>query len=262
MEVPKRLSSATVGRSHERKDGGKHAFDSDTSRTTAPRSVSSASAKDNRKSTSVAFDRKTANLSSDDHDALESVGSGTSSQPSSTSKPVRVGCASRKSSAGRSGDLNPRERQNGNLWMIGPVTSSDTITDASQTISEGLRGERIRKLQRLSKARDRDFLMQLEEMFTCARDSKKGPAGEKYREAAERLGHEYNVVAMKYLQSGANAVALHLLQGAESVITEAGPSLNLDSLKGLTYNNLGCYFRREGGIHCTFCCDLSVCTEW
>jgi hypothetical protein len=242
MEIRKRPVSATMMRDLSRKDTAKQpTFDSDVSKS----GTATNSGKDLRRPVSVAFDRKTLTASSVEDDPLESVGSAStaSSQPSSTSKPIRIGLHGKKVSSSRSSD----PRQGNHLWMIGPtVNLRDPGGDGPQSVGTvGLRGERLRKLQRISKARDREALMQLEDLLSSC-SSVRGPSGEQYRIAAEKLGREYNVIAMKYLQSGANAVALHLLQGAESVITEAGPSHNLDALKGLTYNNLGCYFRREG----------------
>ena len=251
MEVTKRpVSTAALRDSSSRKDGAKPSI-FDTDRSTAPgsRSQSANLVKDLRRPGTVAFVRKATTVSSTDDDAQESVvsASSASSQPSSTSKLLRVG-SSKKASSSRSADV----KQGNNLWMIGPAVVASALSgDVPQTVGTGgLAGERIRKLQRIARARDREALVQLEEMLlacTSGRGSS-GPSGEKYRLAAEKLGREYNVIAMKHLQCGANAVALCLLQGAESVISEVGPSHNLDALKGLTYNNLGCYFRREGRL--------------
>jgi hypothetical protein len=139
--------------------------------------------------------------------------------------------------------------------MIGPGMNSQVGKNSETHAVDddaGLQGERLRKLQQVSKARDRELLTQLEGALRSSMSGKgfDGPKGDRYHDACDKLGREYNIIAMKYLQSGANAVALDLLRGAESVITEAGPCHRLDSLKALTCNNLGCYFRREGNDSC------------
>ncbi len=139
--------------------------------------------------------------------------------------------------------------------MIGPGMNSQVGNEYHEFDDDaGLQGERLRKLQQVSKARDRELLTQLEGALRSSMSGKgvDGPRGDRYQDACDKLGREYNIIAMKYLQSGANAVALDLLRGAESVMTEAGPFHRLDSLKALTCNNLGCYFRREG----TYLCDI------
>ena len=139
--------------------------------------------------------------------------------------------------------------------MIGPGMNSQVGKNSETHAVDddaGLQGERLRKLQQVSKARDRELLTQLEGALRSSMSGKgfDGLKGDRYHDACDKLGREYNIIAMKYLQSGANAVALDLLRGAESVITEAGPCHRLDSLKALTCNNLGCYFRREGNDSC------------
>ena len=73
-----------------------------------------------------------------------------------------------------------------------------------------------------------------------------GKTGARFLESSDRLGRKYNSTAMRCLQMGEHAQALELLQSAESLIAECNADPALDGLKGLTYNNLGCYFRREG----------------
>lgn len=137
--------------------------------------------------------------------------------------------------------------------MIGPAMNSlvgKNNEDHALDDDVGLQGDRLRKLHQIPKARDRELLTQLEEVLRSSGKGLDGPRGDHYQDACDKLGREYNIIAMKYLQSGANVVALDLLRGAESVMTEAGPDHRLDSLKALTCNNLGCYFRREGTDVC------------
>ncbi len=108
-----------------------------------------------------------------------------------------------------------------------------------------LRSERIRKLSRLPSEKDRNRLQRLEESLQAAASG--GRSAKPYLDILERLGRLYNSIAMQYLQQGEHSFALILLQSAESLISEGGAGMqSLEPLKGLTYNNLGCYFRREG----------------
>jgi tetratricopeptide (TPR) repeat protein len=108
-----------------------------------------------------------------------------------------------------------------------------------------LLSERIRKLTRLPSEKDRNRLQRLEESLQAAASG--GRSAKPYLDILERLGRLYNSIAMQYLQQGEHSFALILLQSAESLISESVAGIpSLEPLKGLTYNNLGCYFRREG----------------
>eukprot|EP00292_Cryptomonas_paramecium_P012181 CAMPEP_0113697834 /NCGR_PEP_ID=MMETSP0038_2-20120614/22359_1 /TAXON_ID=2898 /ORGANISM="Cryptomonas paramecium" /LENGTH=291 /DNA_ID=CAMNT_0000620899 /DNA_START=65 /DNA_END=936 /DNA_ORIENTATION=- /assembly_acc=CAM_ASM_000170 len=168
-----------------------------------------------------------------------------SSQPSSTSRPIKSKQSSRKFSSNKAAET----KTNNELWMIGPVVDSSSRSDGNPEFEVvDFRSERVRKIQVLPHERDRECLFRLEHsLMAMLKD--RDPSGSdvsRFVRAFENLGLEYNVMAMKYLQNGSNAMALDLLKAAESVISEASAFDGLESLQGLTYNNLGCYYRREG----------------
>ena len=143
------------------------------------------------------------------------------------------------------------------VWIMAPLAPTgraDDPTQENEANSRCVRGgsdspvfsERLRKLSRLPSEKDRHRLQQMEEAQQAAlREG--GRASKAYLDILEKLVRRYNSVAMHYLQQGEHKHALDLLQSAESLVSQVGSGqTSFDTLKGLTYNNLGCYFRREG----------------
>ena len=175
---------------------------------------------------------------------------GPTSRTSSTTSMV----SSRNGSRASGGDS---KKGNADVWMMAPSMPSSGRhgweegqpprgkgSDRGSNYVE--HSERMRKLSRLPSEKDRNRLLQLEESFQSAM-ANGGRSAKPCLDLLERLGRLYNSIAMQYLQQGEHSHALDLLQSAESLISEgAQGNASFDSLKGLTYNNLGCYFRREG----------------
>ena len=176
----------------------------------------------------------------------------------------KAGPSSRTSSVSSTTSSKQHRKKAPDVWMVAPMApSADRNSweddrpvhgDVSGRRGGGGEGrstsslisERLRKLSRLPMEKDRNRLQQLEEALQAAvLDG--GRVSRAYLDVLERLGRHYNTVAMQYLQQGEHSHALDLLQSAESLISEgaAGDS-SFDTIRGLTYNNLGCYFRREG----------------
>jgi tetratricopeptide (TPR) repeat protein len=176
-----------------------------------------------------------------------SVSSKASSSASSASRPVREGSL-------RRANVN---KESNSLWMIGPISSTASKGKDMSKQDAGIQGtqrdgihaeggsERTRKLRQVASENGQDLVSELESNLDEICEFK-GQSSRAYLEASEQLIRVYNNMAMQLLQSGSNAQALELLQSAEGLIGEASAHHNLDRLKGLTYNNLGCYFRREG----------------
>ena len=155
-----------------------------------------------------------------------------------------------------------RTRKGGaDVWIFGPLSSgggrgkegkggstsrsATSTADAGRDGDGGIRQQRMFKLGRLGSEADRLALQQMENALVAAA-ARGGKTGARFLESSDRLGRKYNSTAMRCLQMGEHAQALELLQSAESLIAECNADPALDGLKGLTYNNLGCYFRREG----------------
>ena len=147
--------------------------------------------------------------------------------------------------------MGAREKKsNSHMWMVGPM-AGQTPSPKGWTAERGPRGgvadvpDKARGLKIIVDDKDRNGIAELEGMLQDVW-SRGGKNSKAYLDACERLTRAYNNVAMRSLQGGDNAQALELLQSAEGLIAEAGNHHNLDELRGITYNNLGCYFRREG----------------
>ena len=216
-----------------------------------------------------------ADMTSEESATSRSSASEASQQGAVQSLRDRVGKASvsRASSASSTSSRHQSARAGGDsrkkgsdVWMVAPIEppagrqgwgengqaahhgkgGSGGGSGRDSSINYLVRSERLRKLSRLPSEKDRNRLQRLEESLQAAATNG-GRSAKPYVDMLERLGRLYNSIAMQYLQQGEHNFALDLLQSAESLISEGGASSqSLESLKGLTYNNLGCYFRREG----------------
>lgn len=141
--------------------------------------------------------------------------------------------------------VGSRDRGSSAMWMVGPQAGS-VPTPKGWTQAGDVRGGTDAKAKgvKLRSEKDRNDIADLERALQDAWSRGKGSKA--YLNACDRLTRAYNNIAMRALQGGDNAQALELLQSAEGLIAEAGNHLSLDELKGITFNNLGCYFRREG----------------
>lgn len=187
------------------------------------------------------------------HDRTLVSRTGPSSRTSATSS-----VSSTRPNSGRRLGGDPR-KGSVDVWMVAPIAHP---TDNLGRWGEGqaprnkvgsssgsdylMRTERLRKISRLSSERDCNRLHNLEESLQSLLVNG-GQSSKQYLDTLERLGRLYNSIAMQCLQQGEHNVALDLLHSAESLISEGASGNNsFDTLRGLTYNNLGCYFRREG----------------
>eukprot|EP00960_Hanusia_phi_P066327 766376-Hanusia_phi.AAC.6 len=167
--------------------------------------------------------------------------------------------ASSTSSRLKNGSLNSSKTSGRHqLWMIGPKTSAaktawnqdETVlhrdTGSKELSSAGFKGsDRISKLAQFGDSSDKYSLLQVEEQLRHFANTF-GSRSKQALQTSEKLGRLYNSRAMVNLQRGENSLAFILLQCAQMVISDFEGSAELESLKALTYNNLGCYFRREG----------------
>ncbi|EKX51441.1 hypothetical protein GUITHDRAFT_134373 [Guillardia theta CCMP2712] len=143
------------------------------------------------------------------------------------------------------------------LWMIGPKTTTKAAWDPDETAlhrdargkemdSAGFKGsDRMSKLAHFGDTSDKQSLLEVEEQLRHLANTF-GSRSKQALQTSEKLGRLYNSRAMVNLQRGENSIAFILLQCAQMVISDFEGSVDLESLKALTYNNLGCYFRREG----------------
>ena len=142
------------------------------------------------------------------------------------------------------------------LWMIGPKTTAKAWDQDETALHRGARGkemdsagfkgsDRMSKLAHFGDTSDKQSLLEVEEQLRHLANTF-GSRSKQALQTSEKLGRLYNSRAMVNLQRGENSIAFILLQCAQMVISDFEGSVDLESLKALTYNNLGCYFRREG----------------
>uniref|UniRef100_A0A061QT34 Uncharacterized protein n=1 Tax=Tetraselmis sp. GSL018 TaxID=582737 RepID=A0A061QT34_9CHLO len=80
-----------------------------------------------------------------------------------------------------------------------------------------------------------------------------GPEGTEVLDLCEQLVKDYNSMGLKALESGDHGTAQELLKKAE-LLTDPANSLRARpaaraKLRGITLNNLGCYYKQRGKLH-------------
>eukprot|EP00741_Cyanophora_paradoxa_P011011 tig00020553_g10643.t1 len=105
--------------------------------------------------------------------------------------------------------------------------------------------------QLLRDGQDIDALREMERGLVL-KIQRYGVQSEHISKACELLCHTANSMAMRYLEADDYSMVYELLKKAE-ILTDSRSSISNNAtrlrLRGVTYNNFGCYYRRRGKLH-------------